>query len=598
MLRKLVFILMTGIILGLPLASAHAFEMFHGPTELIYYDTAHTYNGVTGWSTVNGHAGQYPFVMVDIFGRVIHTINSPYTTSGPSELVADGNLLRCQKGDMLTTAQKAALDPNGLMNSPGYLLQEVDWDGNQQLGFPVWGSYGGYQYAQHDDFKKIWNKKLQAYTYLVLTWEAHTAAEATALGGTSVNPNGWCPDAVYEFKSDGSLIWKWSFFDHFTSLSNVAGQLNISLTPLTTDMLHCNSLDYNQSLDQIVINSRNINEFYVIDHGNTFVDNSNVSANIAAAATSAGNFLYRFGNPVNYSQGTAQKYNSNGTQQFWGGSNAQWVQPYFETSNSGPTPSGSPLTWAGDFLIFDNGSTNYNGEFSRSQIREINPYISGAPTSGTRPYAVYPTSSSYVNPPLAGYNSAYSAGTKDKNYLSEVASNQVRWRFKPKVTSDLNSPQLGSAQRLPNGNTFINSGWEGHFVEIYGWTATFSGAQVQVTDTGGQLAWEYVNPLGWGYPTRYQHDLDYQSNGTDTSTNGFNVFRAKRYSVSDPALVNRVALDPLTGEINPIVTPNTPELFTVGSSLTHRLPCTNQPCEPITTIPGGNRYPTGWVNGG
>ena len=608
MLRKLVFILMTGIILGLPLASAHAFEMLHGPTELVYYDTVNAYNGVTGFSVVNGHRdsqgnGFFPFVLIDMYGRVIHTINSPYTTTGPSQLIADGNLLRCQKGDWLTSAQIAALDPNGLMNSPGYLLQEVDWNGNQQVGIQVWNTLNGYQYALHDSFEKIWNNQLQDWTYIAIVWEAHTAAEASALGGTSVNPNGWCPDAIYEFKRDGTVVWKWSFFDHFGAAAN---QLKLSLTQLTTDMLHCNSLDYNQSLDQIVFNSRNLNEFYVIDHGNTFVSTTNWASNIAAAAGSTGNFLYRFGNAVNYNQGTAQSYNTNGTEQFWGGSDVQWIKPTFYTDAGGPSPTGPSLptgpsqaqSFTGDFLIFDNGSTNYNGLFSRSQIKEISPYISGAATSGSRTtgliYCKYPTSSSYVNPPLAGY----SPWNKDKNYGTETGSNQVRWKFKPKVTSDLNSPNLGSVQRLPNGNTFINSGWEGHFVEIYGWTNTSSGAQVQVTDTGGHIAWEYVNPLNWGYAMRYQHDQDYQSNGTDMTTNGFNVFSAKRYSVNDPALVNRVVLNPSTGFINPTVVSGSPELFTVGDTLTGRTPCVNQPCEPITTIPGGNRNPTGSNSGG
>ena len=40
--------------------------------------------------------------------------------------------------------------------------------------------------------------------------------------------------------------------------------------PVQKDWLHCNALDYNQDQDLIVISSVH-GEFYVIDHGNTFM---------------------------------------------------------------------------------------------------------------------------------------------------------------------------------------------------------------------------------------------------------------------------------------------------------------------------------------
>ena len=35
------------------------------------------------------------------------------------------------------------------------------------------------------------------------------------------------------------------------------------------DWMHINSIDYNAMLDQIVISSRSMNEFYIIDHSTT-----------------------------------------------------------------------------------------------------------------------------------------------------------------------------------------------------------------------------------------------------------------------------------------------------------------------------------------
>ena len=58
--------------------------------------------------------------------------------------------------------------------------------------------------------------------------------------------------------------------------------------PVQKDWLHCNGIDYNQALDQIAINSVR-GEFYVIDHGNTFIA-GNPSNSIALTTTAAGDF--------------------------------------------------------------------------------------------------------------------------------------------------------------------------------------------------------------------------------------------------------------------------------------------------------------------
>jgi hypothetical protein len=44
---------------------------------------------------------------------------------------------------------------------------------------------------------------------------------------------------------------------------------------------------------------------------------------------------------------------------------------------------------------------------------------------------------------------------------------------------DFFSPRISNAQRLPNGNTFINGGWFGRFFEV---------------TREGEVVWEYVNP--------------------------------------------------------------------------------------------------------
>ena len=76
-------------------------------------------------------------------------------------------------------------------------------------------------------------------------------------------------DAIVEVDSSGTIVWEWSFFDHVIqdydaakpnyvgagkTIADYPGKLDINLDGhnLKNDWLHCNSLDYNQTLDQIV----------------------------------------------------------------------------------------------------------------------------------------------------------------------------------------------------------------------------------------------------------------------------------------------------------------------------------------------------------
>ena len=56
---------------------------------------------------------------------------------------------------------------------------------------------------------------------------------------------------------------------------------------------HINSLDYNETLGQMVVNNSTDSEFYVIDHQGTFVP-GDAAASIALAAGRKGDFLFRW----------------------------------------------------------------------------------------------------------------------------------------------------------------------------------------------------------------------------------------------------------------------------------------------------------------
>ena len=87
----------------------------------------------------------------------------------------------------------------------------------------------------------------------------------------------------------------------------------------------------NTDLDQVVINAFQ-GEFYVIDHGNTFIP-SDPQGSVAAAASPVGDFLYRFGDPARYNQGAPPSIledwtsSTTGNKQLGASHNIQWIRP-------------------------------------------------------------------------------------------------------------------------------------------------------------------------------------------------------------------------------------------------------------------------------
>jgi hypothetical protein len=72
----------------------------------------------------------------------------------------------------------------------------------------------------------------------------------------------------------------------------------------------------------------------------------------------------------------------------------------------------------------------------------------------------------------------------------EPATKTIVWKYEDTPAWNFYSPRISNAQRLPNGNTFINEGSFGRFFEV---TAE------------GDVVWEYVNPYFTG-PPKAQHN--------------------------------------------------------------------------------------------
>jgi hypothetical protein len=459
--------------------SISAQESFITKTETKYWDNANAYNGYTLFGT-----GGTTY-LIDMEGHLIHTwkigTNPRFTDNG------------------------TLLDAVGGNPSNQNSWKELDWNGNT-----VWQyTESRTGYYPHHDFAKIYNPKLGDSTFIYIANKDLTSQQCLDAGcDVANNYTGAQMDVIVEVDMQGNVIWQWSFFDHVVQdlypaktatygvIKDNPGKIDLNMrgNPVKSDWMHCNSLDYNQNLDLIVINSVH-GEFYVIDHGNTFTK-GDATGSIALAASAAGDFLYRFGDPAKYDQGDPPSVLDNwekatsGHKQMGGAHDIQWIK--------------SGLPGAGNFLIFNNAQNLFELT-PQSYILEINPFLN---SSGTN-------TGKFVNPPSAGYNVVNSP---DKNLMKEKknVSKQIVWRFSSKNNTSFFSTIGSSAQRMPNGNTFICAMNDGHFFEV------------DPADT--LVVWEYVNPITRDGIKKVKVD-NYPTYNA--------AFRAYRYTSDHPALKNQ-----------------------------------------------------------
>jgi hypothetical protein len=395
-----------------------------------------------------------------------------------------------------------------------------------------------YDRSEHHDFRKVFNKKLGKYTIMFENMRYIPTADVLKLGVNTANvqrptyPAGVAMDCISEVDiQTGQLVWDWCFQDHFIQNFDPAAQnysvdianrdyggdieeafyrrvdVNVQTNQGTvgphSDWTHINSMDYNADRDEVVLNSRQHSEFFVVDHNTT----------IAEAKGKKGDFLYRFGSPYNYAsdaqlgagKGKAKfpSYFSSEFTQIWGAHNIHWI------------PNGLP--GAGHFLIFDNGVGRI-GSGSYSAALEIN----GLDASGK-----------YVKELTAGYGGpVYPSGSTGLFQLMAMAgqtamkvSKQIVWGYSA-MPGAFYSPYISGCERLPNGNTLITAGMHGHMFEV---------------TSAGKLVWEYQSPLMAG---NYVSDtLGFDATGAPLvggpgmGTNS--VFRSYRYGPDYPGLAGK-----------------------------------------------------------
>jgi hypothetical protein len=450
-MRKTLIVAAVAIFLAMSWGSACGYEALIGHTGVLQYDASKSLNGYCLFAP----AGNKKSYLIDMEGYVI---NEWTCTSGPGlhdRLLPNGNLLRGYTPTdwSRTGAGGTHAFPVSIGGVAGG-VEEFDWDGNRVWNYKAISD----TYIQHHTFYRMPNGNT-----LVLLWEKWDMDTCLDLGrdpALITEQYGLWPDAVIEVTPAGDTVWKWQAFDHLVqnrdpSLPNYGepidnpNKFNINFYVWTQfgyhDWSHCNTIEYNQVTDQILVNFRNWGEFYVFDH---------------STPNSDGGILFRWGNPGAYGAGDLPEWPQDGDQKLFGSHCATWLG----------TDNDCDYGTLGNILVLDNGWLRPSGNRSRSVEVAVNY-------------------DNWLEPEVWSWQS----GDEDSFYSTY---------------------QCGT-QRLPNGNTEINSTDGGHIIEV---------------TPDKQVVWEFVVP---GFDS--DGNAACFTNDRPTST----VHRSHIYGPDHPAFVGK-----------------------------------------------------------
>ena len=362
-----------------------------------------SYEGYTLFCPVNSGKSY----LIDNCGRVVNSWTSALLPGLSAELTPDGSIVR--NGRVFNSSMSIG----GLAG----IVEKFIWN-----DFKVW-SYrcSGPDSTSHHDFEVLPNGNV-----LLMVVYGKNISDAVALGKdtSSFSDPILYTESILEIEpigiDSGRVVWRWDVWNHlvqdfdstkpnFGVVADHPERMNINYrgNSINRDWLHANSIDYNPELDQIVLCFRNSSEFWVIDHSTTIAESA---SNSGGRYGKGGDILYRWGNPAAYNRGTTAD------QKLFGPHDISWV------------PAGYP--GEGNFMIFNNGDV--------TGISSVEEFIAPSDSAGF-----------YSNPGTQAYGPAV-----------------AYWSHSEPTNTLFNSQRLSSAQRMPNGNTLICSGFAGYFSEV------------------------------------------------------------------------------------------------------------------------------------
>jgi hypothetical protein len=425
---------------------------------LFFDSTAYSFTGYTLFAPKHNTMTY----LIDNEGLKVHEWTASTYAPGQSVyLLENGNLLR--------TCEMQIQGGLQLGGGEGGRLEEYTW--NDSL---IWQfNYVTDTFTQHHDVKMLPNGNI-----IMLVAEKKLLSEVLAAGfnpaqlDTQIYQDGYmAPDCIVEVQPTppigGNIVWEWHVWDHLIqdydpSKGNYG---NVSAHPELVDCAgdhrilplfwnHMNCIDYNPGFDEIALSVRGNSEVWVIDHSTT---TAQAASHSGGTHGKGGDLLYRWGNPLTYGRGTSND------QVYQEQHDVEWIQP------------GNP--GAGDLLCFNNGLIRLY-----STVDEIT-----TPVDGNGNYTI-------------GNGLAFGPTT-------------LTWTYVDTPPDSMFAKDISGAQRLPNGNTLIDYGTLGKFMEV---TST------------GKLVWLYVNPTTDKGPLCKDDPIPHDSTHPDETMNA--VFRVYRYS--------------------------------------------------------------------
>ena len=280
---------------------------------LLSYEPALTFDG---YNLIYPH-NQPNVYLLDNCGEIVHVWEDSlqYRPGNTAYLLEDGRLLK--------TKRPSSVVNDAIWAGGGGATVEIrDWDNNLEWSFTINNDTA----RLHQDVELLPNGNI-----LMIVWELKTAAEAIQAGRapSTLDDNELWPDYVIEVDpATDEIVWEWHFWDHLIQdfdptkdnygvVADHPGRLDINFdSDGAADWLHCNSIDYNPEMKQILLSSPFLSEIYIIDHTTT---TTQAAGDIGGLGGVGGEFLFRWGNPQAYRAGTEED------QQLFNNHDAHWV---------------------------------------------------------------------------------------------------------------------------------------------------------------------------------------------------------------------------------------------------------------------------------
>ena len=316
-------------------------------------------------------------------------------------LLEDGNLLRTYRPDSTAFSFGGAGGGIEILDPSSNIVWQYELNTDSTLS--------------HHDIEILPNGNV-----LILAIEFIPALEGFD-NGSSVTADRWSEMILEIDTSTNNVVWEWHAWDHliqdrdsnafnYGEISQHPGRIDINYAfdGSTPDWLHANSIDFNDDLNQIIINIPTFNEFWIIDHSTTTLE---AADSLGGVSGKGGEILYRWGNPEAYRRGDSTD------RVFEYQHDAHWIDVGLQDE--------------GKIMVFNNGDRRL---YSSVDI---------------------------IDPPLDTNNSNNYILTND---ASPFGPSGVFWSYAD--SANFFSRRVSGAQRLKNGNTLICSGFQGKLFEV------------------------------------------------------------------------------------------------------------------------------------